>query len=128
MAVEMKAARKQKEAVEAIQKVGGFVVYDCQVDASGNRIPNAKPSGPEWQRKLLTDDFFGAVVRLDIFSDQITDAGLAPIARLTQLHKLYLSGTQITDGGVARLAGLTRLQKLYLSDTRITDGACGLRG
>ncbi len=36
LAVEMKAARRQEEAVAAIEKLGGNVSYDWQLDAGGN--------------------------------------------------------------------------------------------
>ena len=39
LATEMKAARKQRELVEWIEKTGGDVVYDYQVDASWNLMP-----------------------------------------------------------------------------------------
>ena len=110
LAVEMKKAREQKEAVAAIEKFGAPIQYDFPWG-----------SEPEWLRKLLGDDFFG-VVGACIYSTQITDAGLAHLAGLTQLQFLYLDDTQITDAGLANLAGLTRLQHFRLSNTRITDG------
>ena len=42
----MLEARRQKEAVEAIEKLGGSVQYDYQLDRSGNEIPNAALPGP----------------------------------------------------------------------------------
>ena len=54
---------------------------------------------------------------------QITDAGLAHLANLTNLRGLTLSNTQITDAGLVHLSNLTNLQVLYLSDTQITPGA-----
>ena len=36
LATEMKQARKQREAVEGIEKAGGRVSYDYQLDPSGN--------------------------------------------------------------------------------------------
>ena len=65
LAVEMKAAREQREAVEAIQEVNGYVAYDWQfvsdeiLRTSNCRI--AQPPGPVWLRNLLGDDFFGSV-------------------------------------------------------------------
>ena len=117
LAVEMKAAKEQQEAVKEIGKLGGSIEYDWEDDASG--VPNAP--GPEWLRKLLGDDFFGAVVG-DINGREFTDEGLAHLAGLTRLHWLIFNNTQITDAGLANLAGLTQLQQLSLNDTQITDG------
>jgi len=122
LAVEMKAAREQKEAVDELRKVAKLVQYDWQLDASGRPLSKAQPAEPEWLRKLLTDDFFGAVARLWIAPPQTTDAGLARIAGLTQLRYLFLQyDPQITDAGLARIAGLTRLQDLWVDGAEITD-------
>jgi len=101
LAVEMKAAREQKEAVEAIMKVGGAVVYDWKLDAGGFFLPNAQPPVPAWLRKLLGDDFFGAVDRVAAPLD-VTDEGLIQVARLTQLRHLDLTKTKVTDAGVKK--------------------------
>ena len=120
MAAELKAAREQKEAVAALEKLGGgSALYDWQFDTEF--MPNAQPPEPEWLRNLLNDEFFGAVVLLLIDSDKFTDARLAQIAGLTQLQELSIYNAPITDAGLAHLARLPRLQRLWLDNTRITD-------
>ena len=47
-AVKMNRVKRQREAVEAIEKLGG-------------RVEWSKPSGPAWLRKLLPDEFFQSV-------------------------------------------------------------------
>jgi hypothetical protein len=121
LAAEMKKAREQKEGVEEIGNVGGSVEYDWQVDASGNSLRNARPSGPEWLRKLLGSDFVAAVVQANLFNTQITDGGLAHIAGFSQLQVLCLGGTKITDAGLAHIEGLNQLQSLWLNNTKVTD-------
>jgi Leucine Rich repeats (2 copies)/Leucine Rich repeat len=54
-------------------------------------------------------------------NSQITDAGLASVSGLTGLETLNLARTQIGDGGLAHLDGLTRLEKLGLENTGVTD-------
>ena len=61
---EMKQARKQRAAVDWIEKAGGSVFYDYQPDPSGD-IPAAKPPGPAWLRKLLGDDYFADVTSVE---------------------------------------------------------------
>jgi Leucine-rich repeat (LRR) protein len=59
----------------------------------------------------------------------VTDAGLKNIADLKNLTELDLAGVAITDAGMASLAGLTKLRRLDLSGARITDaGLDALRG
>ncbi len=51
----------------------------------------------------------------------ITDAGLAHVAKLTKLGRIWGSGGSITDDGVKQLAGLTGMYYLCLRDTAISD-------
>lgn len=55
------------------------------------------------------------------FCDGITDAGIARLAELGNLRRLYLDGTEITDAGIAHLAELRELRYLSLSYTQVTD-------
>lgn len=68
-------ARQQREAVEAIEALGGSVTYDFQIVGvpydgnpdpphTVNRIfrPDADPPGPIWLRRLIGDEFFQEVV------------------------------------------------------------------
>jgi hypothetical protein len=116
LATEMKAAREQERAVEAIQKLDGCVRYDLQ-DADGN----AEPSGPERLRKLLGADCLVSVVEINLNATNATDAGLEHLKGLAQLQHLSLDGTQVTDAGLEHLKGLTQLQGLLLDHTQVTD-------
>ena len=49
-------ARKQREAVEAIEKVGGAVRYEYQ-SKSGQ-----EPPGPKWLRELVGEEYFVSVI------------------------------------------------------------------
>ena len=53
LAVEMRAARRQKVIMAAIVKLGGTAFYDYQFDSSGCFIPNAQPPGPASLRVCL---------------------------------------------------------------------------
>ena len=61
LATEMKAAKKQQEAVEEIEKAGQ-VVFDYELDPDGRWMAGATPPGPPWLRNLLGDDLFTDVV------------------------------------------------------------------
>ena len=141
LAVEMKAAREQHDAVAAIWGLRGSVVYDWQDPIWGTvgdggqgfmlactPLLDAHPPGPAWLRNLLGDDYFGQVEIVDLSETQVADDGLERIQRLSQTRILYLGGSKVTDAGLAHLAGLTQLEELYLGGTQVTDqGAMRLR-
>jgi hypothetical protein len=127
-AVKMEQARRQKALVEEIENVGGLVWRDYQFDADGSLLTkDPQPPGPAWLRRVLGDDFFMNVVKLDLTQTEIGDAGLEHLKGLPHLQSLYL-GTEVTDAGLAHLKGLTELRYLNLSRTHVTDaGVQGLQ-
>ena len=75
----------------------------------------------------ITDDdltwvtlHFPNLTSLSLWNTQITDAGLAHIAKLNNLTSLHLGGTQVTDAGLAYISGLNSLTSLHLGGTQIT--------
>ena len=110
LAAKIQQARRQNEAVETIEKLGGSV--ECYV-----------PSAPRWLRKLLGDDFFKIVyfVSFNGSSTGVTDADLYPLKDLRMLSELSLYGTKVTDAGLNDLKGLRELHRLSLGKTQVTD-------
>ncbi len=122
LAAEMKAARKQREAVEAIERAGGGVSYDYQSDASsGKWTPYAKPLGLPWLRSLLGGDLFVRVTLVNLPQSEVSDADLKQLEALTDLQELCLSDAKISDAGLQHLRGLTQLQVLDLEGTKVGD-------
>ena len=145
LAVEMRAASKEREAVAMFRKLGMSLDYDYQLDASCMFLPNAQPPGPPWLRCLLGDDFLEYVqmVSLDhkevtdtevrflkwltrvryvfLNSSNVTDAGLETLSELKELHSLRLDATNVTNAGLEHLKGLNKLECLSLDVTQITD-------
>jgi hypothetical protein len=147
LAVELKWAREQKEAVEAIRKAGGgFVLYDFSYngfDISGiliffrnstvratdgtdspvTSIPvtGNGPASPIWLWNLLGHDFFHDVTAVYVNSDK----GLGYLDDLPRLQSLYISShtnsSDITDRGLEQIKGLTNLKNLVLKNTNVTD-------
>jgi len=120
MAVEMKKAREQREAVDTVRRLGGVVLYSHD---SRNAIkPNpGPPPGPVWLRELLGDDFFAGVAAVELNRTPVTDAELVSLQGMPQLQNASLGDTQVTDAGLVHLKGLTQLLMLSLDNTQITD-------
>lgn len=68
------------------------------------------------------------IVWLKLEDSNITDDGLAAIAKLTHLTRLQLANTKITDAGLGHLRSLQQLQVLNLVGTAVTEkGLASLR-
>jgi Leucine-rich repeat (LRR) protein len=150
-------AERQKAAIDAILKDGGFVTYDYEVDPSFNLNLGANPPGPSWLRKLLDDDhFFTTVAIVNVQTDigmkqlgvlnrirmlggprpvsfplPITDEGLRFLEGLSELQELDLTGLPFNDADLRHVKGLSQLRSLKLGhgSTQITDaGLINLKG
>ena len=106
LAVLVNRAHRQREAVAAIEQLGGIVGYD-------------EPALPNWLQKLGGDAFVH-VVDVNLFKCPVTDDELACLEGLPHTRFLSLGDTPISDGAIRHIAGLP-LRRLYLSDTRLTD-------
>src|SRR5688500_8424293 len=84
---EQNKVRRQKGAVEAIEKLGGVVGYGRAVSGRSAIL-----------RKILGDDTIGMVESVDFWNpSQVTDVDLVHLARLPRLKSLHLSDSQVTD-------------------------------
>jgi hypothetical protein len=120
----VRQVQRQKEAVVAIEKLGGSVVYDYEIDMNGSMLQRPTPRGPIWLRAAIGDDLLVNVVRVNGFNrlrGPVRDADLLSLQELTQLSYLNLILTKISDAGLVHLRGLTKLQVLYLELTSVTD-------
>lgn len=92
LAVKMQQARRQREAVAAIEKLGGQVIYDWETSPKGRLELNPKPTGPPWLRSMLGDDFFWNVRWVVLCADsELSFAALGNLKRLDHLQTLSLS-------------------------------------
>ena len=121
LAIVCKRARDQATAVHRILELGGSVTYDFQFDPQGRPVRDARPPGWPWLRRLLGDEYFQTVVRVNLGGSKVTDDDLRVIGRLKQLKFLDLSETSISDDGLANITHLRDLQELGLSDSRVTN-------
>ena len=124
LGVKIKQARKQREAAEALQKLGMVVLYDYQQNAFMQNDPNPQSSMPSWLKNLLGEDIFINVIDVGVRDDKpnhITDAGLVHVKALFKVEYLSLWNTQITDSGLEHIKCLSLLNSLNLSHTHISD-------
>ena len=118
----VRRAHVQREAVAAIERIGGKAWYDWEW-SNDNPNPTGKPWWPRWLVDRLGVDYFGHVAA--VFARPASDAELAPIGDLDGLECLILGNSAVTDNRLAHLEGLTQLQILNLQNTGVTDA--GLR-
>ena len=119
LAVEIKKARQQKAAVEAIRAANGDIVYDwndselqkpweCFADSSIIASLERQPTAPAWLAKQMGADFFYDIVEVYFPADFSTaercdDSTLDILRCLTKLKHVMLTMTNVTDAGVAKL-------------------------
>lgn len=96
LAYKIKEARERREAVKAIEKLGGGVGY---WPVSGGMVRTAAAEVGKLLGEELSVD--PRVVRLS--RTQVTDAGLVHLRGLTSLRVLLFEDTEVTDAGVAEL-------------------------
>ncbi len=129
---EIKQAREQREAAEALRKLGAWVFYDYQ-DLEGNSYPPpGQPPGPQWLRNMIGDDLFIEVVQIRSGPPGPGPSGFTPRLRMRDsdlvclkacpnLEALDLERSQVTDAGMVHLRPLSKLKTLNLSETEVTD-------
>lgn len=138
-------ARVQRDAVAAIRKARGSVIY-YEDFADGRTV---KTPWPNWLvdtvgRDCLSNVFavylyggpgfkvddtlmadVGRLKRLEHLRlddcNAVTDVGLAHISRLVTLKTLAGASPLFTDAGLAHLKGLVNLQELFIGSPKITS-------
>src|SRR5262245_33692367 len=68
---------------------------------------------------------FVSLESLDLSYSAFSDAGMASIAAMKHLKRLYLRDTTVTDDGLKHIAGLTGLEELDLYGVKVTDTGIG---
>jgi hypothetical protein len=113
LAVKMREARRQREAVKAVTGVGAVVTYDYEIGAGSTTQSGARPNAPLWIRRILGDDFFGRPVELFTVS-QTTPELLPLIGRLPSLTDVALRGLPEGSEPFTAINGLSHLSSLEL--------------
>jgi hypothetical protein len=105
LAVKLEKPRRQKEAVEVIERFSGLVVYDYQFTGHVGEFfdADAEPPGPPWLRNVLGKDSLSDVGLVIVFDAEFTDHDLHHLKRLPSLGGVWLVETQVTPEGVKKL-------------------------
>lgn len=101
-------ARRQEEALKAIQAADGIVYFSYQlapVDADPDRfylVDNAAPLAPPWLRRMVGEDYFRTVTTVELNNRNLTQADLAQLEKLPRVNWLSLTSAKVLDeDGVA---------------------------
>jgi hypothetical protein len=138
LGLKVSAARRQKEAVEAVLNAGATVVYDYQMKPRrpfppavsslvgmqvGVKLPDfqqdatAQISGPAWLRERLGDDYFRTVVAVYFNrpKDSITKSDVDALAKLPEVQSFVFDGREHRSVfGDADFSVLSRLHSLRM--------------
>lgn len=129
--------KEQQEAIDAIKRLGGKVLYDYQRLKLNHFNLAAKPKDPKAFHRVVsvslrntktTDNDLKQLAKLprlemlDLTNTRITGAGLAHLKGLNNLRVLSLWKTRVDDSGLDNLKGLTKMRQLVLDETKVTDG------
>jgi membrane-associated protease RseP (regulator of RpoE activity) len=118
---------RQQHAVARVRELGGWVVYEHQLDRSSGvyYVPpwryRFRPFGPEWLQQRLGPDFFNAPACISLAGTACGDDDLAALSGLRALHSLDLAGTNVTDAGLEHIEQLVHLDRISVSQTRVTQ-------
>jgi mono/diheme cytochrome c family protein len=112
-----------QEAIDALTAAGAQVM-PLFADSKLLQVSFAHRSEPAGDAQIaLLSGVAEQVYSLNLADAKPTDAGLAPLAGLTNLAVLHLERSSVTDAGLAHIAGLANLQYLNLFGTNVTDAA-----
>jgi hypothetical protein len=126
----MQMKRTEREAVAALERLGGEVLYDWQVGEDLLPLKAPTPRGPAWLRTVFGDDILTRplVVSLPsewVFANSASDGAIGDndlglLEDLPRLRALTVYSSNVTDDGLKVLARLTGIQRLSLLTPRIT--------
>ena len=119
----VRSARTQREAVAAIKKAQGRVLYNWELK-DGRHTQDGRPSWRKWLDDRLGVDYFNHVT-MAVFPRDATDAEMAHLGNLAVIDTLVFDPSNVSDLGLAHLERLTSLRWFTISssvgstDTRI---------
>lgn len=116
-------AKRQAELTKIVRDAGGSVQYDYNGKAAG------EPSGIEWMRNLLGDEYFVTVNTVRLSGDHITDekiAALVPdLKKIGTLQAVEIESSKVTNESVGPLSQMSgmKLQSLCIYNSKMDTHA-----
>ena len=126
LGLHVQRARKQKEAVAAVRKLGGWVHYDFQESPAGSRKFDGKiePWLPRPVVSVFGEDFFFDVVEVNlVYSNDsgkreenanFSSQALRHLTEFPKLRQLLMRKSQANDQELAVVGQLKNLEALYI--------------
>lgn len=123
LGLHMRSVWKQRAAIEAVQRHGGWVTFDYE--ATGLPVP-------AWLSKSLGHDHFHSVASLEMITRIPPEANYEEVIRhlsgFPKLKRLSLSEPQLSDSELNYVGQLTTLRELRLVQPYIFTGQDGKYG
>jgi len=136
LGIQVNRANRQRRAIGTISELRGLVFFEHEYDneQSLNRIPDAKPPGPIWLRKLIGEDYFrraavadfayGYPERHRLGLPSVADDDLGCLEALPDLRYIEIGHTSgVTDAGLVHFRNLKRVRSIGLHNTRVNGSA-----
>lgn len=138
---EVNQARRQRDAVAAIRRYGGWVHYDYEF-VKGKLTPGREPRAPKWLRRYLGDEYFQDVYQVNLIYEEptpgpgkrqdnlhTTDDVAVHLESFPRLRELLLYQGQATDEAMKHVGTLAGLEGLWMWDAKVSDaGVARLKG
>lgn len=125
LGIETSQAVKQRKALAIVQKLGGQLLYDYEIDSKNDyrRIQGiVSLRGPAWLRAVVGDDYFRTAIVVNLTKAPVGDDDLGDLAALLPyIRSLRLDRSRVTDKGLQNLETFTRLESLTLNFSGVTD-------
>lgn len=129
LGLHVRSAKRQKEAVAAIEAYGGWVTYDFQRIENDTLAydPQAESWIPRWLLSRLGEDFFHDVEMVYlVHPDDIGNVpvdGIPSLDAIPALRVLLVYNSVVNDGSMKQIGGLKHLKMLYIgfNDNEISD-------
>ena len=107
---------EREERIAALRKTG------ARFQARGGQVVRLQLAGPEITDKHLElVDGLSDTSAFHLHAPKVSAAALAPLATMTGLTELDMTGTPLNDESLVHLSGMTKLANLKLADQAITD-------
>lgn len=108
-------AYRQRAAVQRIQDLGGWVLYDNDYDPPD--YPRIKDDLWSW----LPKDYAHTVLSVYLPNTPLKDNQIDVVTQLPHTVILDVSGTEISDAGLARVSASLKLRSISLRKTQVTN-------